>query len=356
MTQSDSNPFDRQKLEDELTQFQSRIAAALNGVNASEHFDQGCTPREVVWQDEPVTLYRYRPAMPRDGVIPILLVYALVNRPYILDLEPDRSLIQRLLDGGYPVYLIDWGYPKRHHRYLSLDDYINVFIHRSVKTICRSHEIDAVNLLGVCQGGTLSLCYSAIHPQRVRNLITMITPVDFHTPENRLSQWVQQMDVDLLVDTYGNIPGALLNRVYLALKPFELLSKKYRDLARLAEEPAQLDNFYRMERWLWDCPDQAGTAFREFIQGCFQANGLIKGSLQIGNQQVDLSRITMPLLNIYATADHIVPPSASVHLKKYVASEDYSEFPFKGGHIGIYVSRRAQSEIPATIDSWLCER
>jgi polyhydroxyalkanoate synthase len=190
----------------------------------------------------------------------------------------------------------------------------------------------------------------------VRNLVTMVTPVDFQTADNTLSQWYQDLDVDLMVETLGNVPGELLNWTFLSLKPFRLTGQKYVDMADILEDEDKLRNFLRMEKWIFDSPDQPGEMFRQFIKYFYQENRLIKGTLQIGRGTVNLANVTMPVLNVYATEDHLVPPSASIPLEQYVGTQDYSAIAFKGGHIGIYVSGRSQKEIPPAISEWLKAR
>ena len=218
------------------------------------------------------------------------------------------------------------------------------------------HEGAPVNLLGICQGGTFSLCYTALHPDRVANLVTMVTPVDFHTSDNVLAQWVRHIDVDLLVDTLGNVPGELLNQVFLSLKPMRLGGQKYLDMLEMMPDPARASTFLRMERWIRDSPAQPGEVFRTFVKELYQENRLARGTLRIGGRAVDLGRVECPVLNIYAKTDHIVPPSASIALRTLVGSRDYGEHSFAGGHIGVYVSASAQRVIPARIARWLGER
>jgi polyhydroxyalkanoate synthase len=143
-----------------------------------------------------------------------------------------------------------------------------------VDVICERHNLrhnlPSINVLGICEGGTFSLCFSALHPDRVKNLITMVTPVDFHAGESMLSHWGRNIDVDLLVDTLGNVPGELLNWVFLSLKPFRLTGQKYVDLVDILDDPQKVKNFLRMEKWIFDSPDQAGEAFRQFVKDFFQ--------------------------------------------------------------------------------------
>jgi polyhydroxyalkanoate synthase len=233
---------------------------------------------------------------------------------------------------------------------------VNGHLGACIQHVRAAHGVPAVNLLGVCQGGTLSLCHAALNPGRIRNLVTMVTPVDFHTADNLLGRWARKLDADRLVELLGNVPGALLNAVFIALMPLRLTVQKYAGLADIAGDRAALENFLRMERWIHDSPDQAGLAFREFIRDFFQENRLLRGGLSIGGQAVDLRRIICPILNIFALHDHLVPPAASRALEGLTSSRDYSAFEFAGGHIGIYVSRSAQELLPRTIAQWLESR
>ena len=344
------------QITEELRRFQARLAEGARTLRSLGPIETGVLPRDPVYQEDKLTLYRYQPRVAEPHPVPLLIVYALVNRPYMMDLQEDRSLIRGLLDAGLDVYLIDWGYPDAGDRHLSLADYILRYIAHCVDHLRERHHQDAINLLGVCQGGALSLCFTALHPGKVRNLVTMVTPVDFHTPDNVLTHLIRHVDVDLLVDTLGNLPGQLLNFTFLSLSPFRLAGQKYVDLVDILDDVQALQNFLRMEKWIFDSPDQAGEAFRQFAKDFFQQNKLVKGEVMIGDQRVDLRHVTMPVLNVYAMQDHLVPPAASKALAGCCGSRDYSELSFKGGHIGIYVSGRAQREVPPAIAAWLLAR
>ena len=341
---------------EELVDFNDKLAKGLVTLRQVGDVDVGVTPKEEVYREDKMVLYRFTPMVKKPLKVPVLIVYALVNRPYMTDLQADRSLVRRLLEHGVDLYLIDWGYPDGADRYLTLSDYIKGYTRRCVEQICARHGLEKVNLLGICQGGTFAACFSALYPERVRNLITMVTPIDFDTPDNLLGHWARQIDADLLVEALGNVPGEMLNLTFLSLKPFRLTGQKYVDFVDMLDDPEKLRNFVRMEKWIFDSPDQAGEAFREFIKGFYQQNSLVKGELLLGGSRVDMKRITMPVFNVYATQDHLVPPASSLALKRYVGTDDYTELAFKGGHIGIYVSGRAQKEIPAAIAEWLKKR
>ena len=340
----------------ELGELPGKLAATVRSLQAAADVSFGCSEKDAVHSEDKLTLYRYRPHAPSAGLPPVLIVYALVNRPYMMDLQPDRSLIRRLLERGLDVYLIDWGYPDGADRYTDLDDYINGYLHRCLDVVLRAHGLSATTLLGVCQGGTFSLCYTALHPERVHNLITMVTPVDFQTPDNLLSRWAQSVDVDALVAAHGVVPGAVLNAAYVSLLPFRLLQQKYVNLLEAGGDQAQMDNFMRMEKWIFDSPAQAGAAFAQFTRWFFQENRLLRGTLEIGGRRVDLKKIAQPVLNVYGKQDHLVPPSASTALAGLVGTGDYMALGLDLGHIGMYVSSRAQRELPEAITYWLTKR
>jgi polyhydroxyalkanoate synthase len=353
---SDPLHFDPIQAMQEMAVFQRKLAAGMTQLRGVGEPEYANTPRELVYREDKLTVWHMRGEREPTAKTPVLIVYALVNTVWMTDLQPDRSLVRNLLAQGEDVYLIDWGYPDGADRWLTLDDYLNGYLDRCVDAVRTQHGLDAINLLGICQGGAFSLCYTALHPEKVRNLVTMVTPVDFRTPDNMLSHWVQGVDVDLFVDTMGNIPAALMNWVYLTLKPVRLLQQKYVNLVDILDKPVELENFLRMERWIFDSPDQVGEAFRQFIKDFYQGNKLVRGTLEIGGQPVDLGLITQPVLNIYAEQDHLVPPDASRALARHIGTTDYTELAFRGGHIGIYVSGRAQREVPPAIHQWLRER
>ncbi|MCE7983580.1 MAG: class III poly(R)-hydroxyalkanoic acid synthase subunit PhaC [Caldilinea sp. CFX5] len=320
----------------------------------------GTAPKHEVYREDKLVLYRYEPVVKKPLTPPVLISYALVNRPYMVDLQEDRSLVRNLLKQGVDVYLIDWGYPGPTERWLTLDDYINGYMDNCVDAIREENDLDQVNLLGICQGGTFSLCYTALHPDKIKNLITMVTPVDFHVKGmagcGLLNSWVQGMNPDAMVETFGNVPGDFMNYGYLMLRPFALNLGKYIDLPEIAGDENKLLNFLRMEKWIFDSPDQAGEAWRHFVKDFYQSNRLIKGEVEIGGRRVDLEQITMPVLNLYAEQDHLVPPSSSLALSHFVGAKDYTVHGFPTGHIGMYVSGKVQKDLPPLIANWLKAR
>jgi polyhydroxyalkanoate synthase len=345
-----------------FAELQLRIADTLARLRQAGDVQAGCSAKRAVWSCGKTTLYEYLPlgevssgTRRRTAARPLLICFALVNRPYVLDLQPDRSLVRRLLAAGFPVYLIDWGDPDEADRGLDLEEYIERHLMGCVRHVLRRHGTRSLDLLGVCQGGVLSLCYSALHRGEVANLVTLTTPVDFHTPDNLLSKWVRELDTALIEKT-GNVPGEVLNGIFLALMPFRLMQQKYVRVLTGGSDQRALEDFVRMERWIFDSPPQAAAAFAQFVRWFYQENRLVRGTLEIGGQRVDLGAIRQPVLNLYALADHIVPPAASAAMQHHVGSRDYTGCAIDTGHIGMYVSRKGADEIPSRIIAWLGER
>ena len=328
-----------------------KLGDSLETLREIKEVDVATAPKEVVWQQGKIKLYRYKTDTPSNKT-PLLIAYALVNRFDMMDLQPDRSIIRNLLQHGQDIYLIDWGYATQADRYTTLDDYINGYLDDAVDFIRKAHGIAKVNLLGVCQGGTFSVIYAALHPDKVNKLVTMVTPVDFSTNDGLLFRWSRDLDVDALVDGFGGVvPGSFLNMGFDMLKPMGKV-RKVNNLLSIIDDKGKLLNYLRMEKWIADSPDQAGECYRQFIKDLYQGNKLIKGELVVG-KPVNLKNITMPLLNIYAAEDHLVPPAASKPLNDAVGSKSRELYEFPGGHIGVFVGARSQKELAPTISKWL---
>ena len=349
----------RDRLTQQLNEFSDKLAAGSTSLAALPSINcRGVTPNEVVLQCDGVQLLRYRGTsrkpLPGSASIlpPLLVVYSLVNRPYILDLNKERTLIGAWCDAGRDVYLVDWGYPSEHDASLGLDDYINRYLHRCVEYLQTICELGTVDLIGICQGGPLALCYAALEPARVRRLALMLAPTDFHTDDFLLARWLRHIDVDCLINAFGNVPGYLLNWAFIALKPVSLSGMKALELLDSLDRPQELTTYTQMECWLQDNPDQAGQAFAQFTKMFVRDNALVNAAVTIGTRRVDLHAVRHNVLNIYAAHDHIVPPSASRKLPDLLANAQCSNHQVDCGHIGMLVGRRAHVEVARLIHQW----
>jgi len=343
-------------LAEETESAQKRMGRAADVLLGELKTDISTTPYDIVYQQDRVKLKHYKPMVKKEVQTPLLLVYALINRETILDLQPGRSVVENFLQKGVDVYMIDWGYPSRKDRFLGIDDHVNVYINDVVDFI-RDHEnVQKINILGICMGGTFSVIFSCLHPEKVQNLITTVTPTTFDIDTGLLNIWMHKVPVDQTIATFGNIPGDFLNFGFLMLNPARLMIDKYIGLYEFLDDKQFVENFIRMEKWIFDSPDVPGETFREFTKDCFQENLLIQNKMVVGGRRVDLKNLTMPLLNIYGKFDHLVPPEACKQLTSRVGSTDTEDVCLNTGHIGIYVSSKYQQEFVPKIAEWLKKR
>ena len=339
----------------EYADMATKLAKGYETLQNIEQVDVATTPKELVWKQDKVQLYRYTRATAPAVKTPVVVSYALVNRQDMMDIQPDRSYIRNLLDQGLDVYMIDWGYPTAADKFLTMDDYVNGYLNEVVDFVCEMNEVEKVNLMGVCQGGTLATIYAALHPEKIKNLITLVTPIDFSTNDGLLFRWAKDMNIDKIVDAYGNVPGDFLNSGFSLLKPMSKTGK-FISAINLMDNEQKILNFLRMEKWIADSPDQAGECYRQFLKDLYQQNKLVNGTLQVGEHTVNLKNVTMPVLNIYAEEDNLVPPAASIPLNDLVGAKDTTLYKFKGGHIGVFVGSRSQKELAPAVAKWLKDR
>jgi len=312
------------------------------------------TPFDEIHKEGIFRLIHYKPTVEKTLPTPVLIVYAYINRPYILDLQPDRSVIRKLLDNGLDVYMIDWGYPKKADKYMTLEDYVR-YIDKAVGIVAKRCVKDKITLHGYCLGGTLSLIYASLNPEKVKNLVLQATPVDFDAPRT-INLWAKSLDVDKVVDAMGNAPGEFLNNAFLLADPIGLTFGKYANLIREAKDENFLKNFLRMEKWIFDSPDVPGETFRQYIKEWYQKNLLIKNQFTLAGRTVDLRRINMPTLAIIADYDHIAPPEATKPLFDVISSTDKIIMSFTTGHIGVSVGSKPAYGLWPKVINWVKER
>ena len=311
----------------------------------------GHTPSEVVYEENTLELHHYEPDERRHET-PVLVVYALVNRPYILDLQPDRSVVRRLLEGGFDVYLLDWGEPTRLDAILGMGDYVGRYLDNALDATCEHAGVKTVHLLGYCMGGTMALMHTAIEGERVRTLGLMATPVAFEGTGGILERWATYFDPEVAAETLGNMPAELLSVEFSLMDPVDQYVTKYVQLYENIEDDAFVENFARMERWIWDGVDVAGAAFAEFVGEVYKDNNLVAGEYALDGRPVHLEDIEVPLLTVVGEYDHIVPPESSRPVVDLVGSEDTRLVEFPRGHIGISVSGKAHDQLWPTVCEW----
>jgi polyhydroxyalkanoate synthase len=288
-----------------------------------------------------------------------VFVYALVNRPYILDLKKGRSVVANFVQAGFDTYLVDWGVPTAADRHLTLDDYINGYLANVLDYLRERTGAEQVNVLGYCMGGTMSTMFTALHPEPVKNLVLLAAPIDFANSDGLLNLWTraENFDVDKFVDAFGNCPPEFLQAAFLLLRPVGNLIEKPINFFEHMHEDKFLEDFLTTESWLNDNIPVPGEVYREFVKYLCQKNLLTQNRMPVGKHIVNLQNITCPVLNIMAGKDDLVPCSQGMPFNDLVGSKDRKTILLDGsGHIGLAIGGRAQKEVWPQACEWLGNR
>ena len=337
-----------------VTDATERAAIAPERIRQMNAVEIGQTPSEVVYTENKLELLHYESQTDEQNEMPILVVYALINRPEILDLQPDRSVIRRLLEAGHDVYMIDWNRPSRLDQHLTLSDYIDRYIDNCVDVVRERSEQERINILGYCMGGAMSAVYTALYPEKVNALGLMAAGLCFDGTGGVLEKWGDEAYYNPrdVTETYGNAPAEMLDEGFALMDPVSNSIGKYISLYDNLENEAFVENFARMEKWLSEGVDVAGEAYAEFLEKFYQQNQLQKNELEIGGRRVDVTNIQVPLLQILGEYDHLIPPEASRPFNDVVGTDDITMIEHPTGHIGLSVSGSSQSAVWPTVAQW----
>ena len=347
----------------EASELIEQTTAARERATDIADVEVGTTPSEVVYSENKLDLLHYDPeaaGITQEDTqdVPILIVYALINRPYILDLQPDRSVVRRLLEAGFDVYLIDWGEPSQLDNSLTLEDYVDRYIDNCTDLILGRADQDELSLFGYCMGGTMASMYAALHPEKVRNLGLMAASLCFEDGGGVLELWGSEeyFSTGTVSDTFGTIPAEFFDVGFALMDPVHNTTTKYIHLFDQLEDKGFVEMFARMERWLGDGIGMAGATYEQFIEDIYQENKLYRNELYLGDQHVDITNLDMPVLQITAEYDHLVPPTASKPFSEVIPSEDTEILEARTGHIGLSVSSSSHRELWPDVCEWFAER
>lgn len=349
---------------DEISQRWHEAVESLQTFQRVIHTDAKIaqTPKELVWTLNKAKLYRYTPVLPADQrhKTPLLLVFAIMNRPYVLDLRPGHSFVEYMLAHGHDLYLLDWGIPGPEDKELTFDDYALEYLPRAIRKFKTVTGIEHFSILGWCLGALISTLYAALRPNDgLKNLVLLTAPLDFSDKESSgFSRWASNpsFNADRITQEFGNVPGELIDTGAKMLKPIENYFGSYITLWDNIENETRVDAWHAMNTWVRDIIPMAGGAYQQLINDFYKENHLMKGELLIRGEKVALGSLKANLLNVIAEADHITPPCQSEKLVDVVGSEDKETFRVRGGHIGIMAGRGAEKSTWPHIEQWLAAR
>ena len=360
---SSENPFFaplsiQQELLEATTDAFQKSTDVPEQVEKLEEVDVGHTPGEVVYTENKLELLHYESLTDEQHKTPILIVYALINKPFILDLQPDRSVVRRLLEAGHDVYLVDWNEPSRLDQHLTLEDYVNRYIDNCVDVVRERSGQDRINILGYCMGGTMTVMYTALHQEKVRTLGLMAAGLCFDRTGGVLELWGDQeyYDPEDVVEAYGNVPAEMLDVGFALMDPVANYVSKYVRLYDNIDNDDFVRNFGRMEQWLDEGIDVAGETYVQFLRDIYQENKLQRNELHLGGEHVDVTSIEVPVLQITGEYDHLIPPEASKPFNELVGSDDTDVIEYPTGHIGLAVSGSSHRDVWPRVAEWYIEK
>lgn len=311
----------------------------------------GQTPKDTVWRHGRCELWHYRNDNVRVSP-PLLIVFSLVSRSYILDLTSGNSFIEHLLGAGFDVYMLDWGVPDERDAANRLEDYSDEYIPAAIERVREVSGTDEINLLGYCFGGVLTLLHAAHSPDSpLRSLTVMATPVDF----GKLGPMgdalgASGLGVDAVLDDSGNVPAEVMLQSFRSLEPTAQVTS-YVDLLEKMWSEDYVAAFQAMNGWATDHIPLPGGVARQLADMLMGENAMMTDRLVLGGDRVHLADIRLPLLNVISKRDHIVPPPCSAPLLDLVGSEDKHELRLDAGHVGLAVGRTAhKTTIPQLIE------
>jgi len=320
------------------------------------------TPKQMVWALNKAKLYRYVPMVPPEQrhPIPLLLVFAVMNRPYIIDLRPGHSYVEYMVKKGYDVYLLDWGCPGPEDKNMDFGDYTLEYLPRAIRKLKAVSKVEEFSMLGWCIGAIIATAYAALRPDDgLRNLILLTAPLDFSDKQAiTFARWTAEpnFDVDKVLQTFGNMPAEMIDYGAKALKPVENYVGNFLRLWDNLDDPKVVEAWHAMNTWVTDNIPMAGATFRQLVVDLYRNDRLMKGEWMLRGERVDVGKIRANLLTVIAEGDHITPPCQSRAIMGKVSSKDKELFSIPGGHIGIMAGSGASKVTWPHIEGWLGPR
>lgn len=319
--------------------------------------DMASTPREVVWERDNVTMYRYEGGI-RTRRTPIVLVMSLVTRSYVFDLRPGSSLVEDLLAADYDVFLLDWGVPRAADSGNSMSTYCDGYLPRAARAAAEIAGAEHVHLVGYCLGGVISLLAVAGNPDiAVRSVVVLATPIDFTQlhplPVKLLTDG--RIQPEHLFDDTGNVPASAMKDLFDLMQPNVKLQTASSMVRSLGHDDATAAH-KALIGWSNEQIPFPGSAFTELVDLMFRQRALVTGAMPVGGRIVDLRTIRQPVLSVVGDRDNLVPPAATAPIDDALAGVPLDHLVLPAGHAGLFVGKQARKQCVPSIVKWLNER
>jgi polyhydroxyalkanoate synthase subunit PhaC len=277
------------------------------------------TPGKVVFQNEIMQLIQYAPSTATVLKKPLLIVPPWINKFYVLDLTPEKSLIKWCVDQGITVFCVSWVNPDAHLAKKSWEDYINEGPLAALEAIRQATGEERVHSVGYCVGGTLlSIALAAMAArgdERIVSATMLAAQVDF-TYAGDLKVFVDKQQVELLEQRMaerGYLEGKSMVTVFNLLRSNDLIWPYIINNYMKGKAPFPFDLLY----WNSDATRLPAANHSFYLRNCYLDNRLTKDGLTIGNTPIDLKAIKIPIYNLATREDHIAPAKSVLLGSKY---------------------------------------
>jgi len=267
------------------------------------------TRGKVVYQNDIFQLIQYAPTTDKVREVPLLIVPPWINKYYILDLAPAKSLIKFLVDRGLTVFIVSWVNPDAHLSHKSFEDYMQEGILTAADAVKRETGIDVINVVGYCVGGTLlatTLAYLAARGEEVFNSASFLaTQVDFtHAGDLLLFTDEDQLEaLNTLMAERGYLDGSRMANVFNMLRPRDLIWPYIVNNYLLGKKPFPFDLLY----WNQDSTRMTAANHNFYLREFYGHNCLAKGDLTIAGTRLDVHKVKIPVYELATKEDHIAP-------------------------------------------------
>ena len=302
----------------------------------------------VIWQQGTTRLFDCAPGGGHRR--PVLLVPSLVNRAYILDLAPRRSLVRFLAQRGFRPLLVDWGAPGSVEHAFGLADYL-ARLEAIVEMAARDYR-SRVAVIGYCMGGTMTVALAERRQKRLSALVLLAAPWDFHLGQAYVARAIGLLrpTIDAILAQAGELPVDILQSFFALAQPTQA-AVKFAEFGALDPDSAVARAFVQVEDWLNDGVPLAANVARECLFDWYGDNAPAQGRWRLGRAVVRPQRIKLPSLVVVPRRDRIVPRSAAIPLAFAIPGASVIE-P-RSGHIGMVVGGRARADLWRPVADWL---
>lgn len=291
-----------------------------------------------------------------------LIIPAPIKRHYIWDLAPDASVVQRVLQAGMQVYLVEWTDPSEAEIDFGLEDYADRLIGQCVDAIRVTHRSGNLFLLSHSLGGVLASIHAALHPDKVDGLVLIEAPLHFAKDSGSFTPLVAfGPPGDSVASLFGRVPGSVLSLTSVIASPSTFQFERSADFLASLGSQKNTRTHMQVERWTLDEAAMPGKLFAQVVEQLYREDRFMRGTLSIGGRTIGPKDVRCPLLAVYDPRSVVIPPKSVLAFHDAAGSVDKQLMKYEGdtgialAHVGALMGESAQRHLWPEILAWLGE-